>query len=145
MPTLSRGAQRCLDLLKWYAARFRDVYPLQSTIAKNLGKQERQVRNYLTELKSAGLLQVKRDGPNPAMYVLLEQQPTAKNCRSFAAQIATLLPLKRRASISESSCLTQERVWPRKPPTMEDAAYFADDHRRYLAEIEECKRRAQNG
>ena len=139
VPHLSRGAQRCLDLLKWYSARFRDVYPLQSTIAKNLGKKERQVRNYLSELKAAGLLQIKRDGPNPALYVLIEQQPTAKNCRSFAAQIAAHLPLKRRASIYESSCFTQERVWPeqpRKPPNSETAYMTTEETQRFLADLE---------
>lgn len=78
MPHLSRGAQRCLDLLKWYSARFRDVYPLQSTIAAKLGKSTRQVRHYLAELKSAGLVDVRKAGPNPATYIPARCSPKKK-------------------------------------------------------------------
>ena len=65
---LSRGAQRCLKLLRWYAAKFSQVFPYRSTIAKHLGVTSRQVDRYISELKKAGLINVFQCGQQPASY-----------------------------------------------------------------------------
>ena len=79
---LSRGAQRCLKLLRWYSARFSDVHPSQSKIAKHLEVTDRQVRRYLAELVRAGFLKVRKAGPYEASYLLLAK----KNVRSMSGQ-----------------------------------------------------------
>ncbi len=65
---LSRGAQRCIKLLRWYAAHFQEVFPYRSTLAKHLNVSGAQLDRYIRELKSAGLLSVSQAGPQPASY-----------------------------------------------------------------------------
>lgn len=92
---LSRGAQRCLDLLQWYRSRFPRVYPYQSTLARHLKRKLRQTAYYLQELKQAGLIDVIQCGPGPAEYMLLKavdksvenQQFANQNCIAIAQQL----------------------------------------------------------
>jgi DNA-binding transcriptional ArsR family regulator len=86
---------------------------LQSTLAAKLGKTDRHVRNYLSELRSAGLLTVKKDGRNPATYVLTNQIDRKENFRSSSGLISGRYPVYRRASLYESKLGTQERLWPK--------------------------------
>jgi hypothetical protein len=86
---------------------------LQSTLAAKLKKTDRQVRRYLVELVAAGVITVKKDGPNPATYVLISQPDRTKNVRSLSGQMSGLRPVYRRASLYESKLGTQERLWPK--------------------------------
>ena len=108
---LSRGAQRCIKLLRWYAARFRDVYPLQSTIAKHLGVTTRQVGRYVKELRDAGLMSVTSGGPHSACYQVVAE----KNVRSMSDQC----PIISAVSITESHELSSSTKQARKPQGVE--------------------------
>lgn len=123
--TLSRGAQRCLELLQWYSRTFKQVYPLQSTIARKLGKTDRQVRTYLQELRAAGLVAVKKCGQAPATYLLAKQPDRKKNFRSASGLTSGLLPVCAPASITEFESGTQERI----PPQMSDEIHNAEGER----------------
>ena len=50
----SRGADKCLRLLRWYASHHTKVFPGQKKLAQHLGVSDRQVRTYLAELREAG-------------------------------------------------------------------------------------------
>lgn len=65
---LSRGARRCLKILRRYARRYNCVFPYRSTIAKELDVSPRQFDRYISELKLAGLVTVSQSGPQPANY-----------------------------------------------------------------------------
>ncbi len=67
---LSRGAQRCLDLLTWCSNEWRVVQPKQSWLAEKLEIKERQLRTRLSELRRAGLLRVKQHQHGGAYYFL---------------------------------------------------------------------------
>ncbi len=98
---LSRGAKRCIKLLRWYAARFKDVYPLQSTLAKHLGVTTRQVGRYVKELRDAGLTSVTKGGPHSACYQVVAKE----NVRSMSGQ----RPVFRSVSITESQELSNQK------------------------------------
>lgn len=93
MKPLSRGANKCFDLMRWYAARFREIYPYQETIARRLGIKQRQLRKYLLELKNAGLLAIHKQGRAPAVYQLFADE----KCRSSAGRV----PVEASVSITE--------------------------------------------
>lgn len=137
---MSRGARECFGLLRSYQnGALGKAVPFQSTLASRLGVGERMVRKYIRELVARGLLKVHKRQRSSAWYEILRpEQKFQSSFRSEFQSKATYPYMSRKA-------ITTDQLWPRKPPTMEDAAYFAEDHRRYLAEIEECKRRAQNG
>jgi hypothetical protein len=68
---LSHGARRCLDRLRWYQQRYGRVHPFQQKFAERLGVSDRQLRNYLAELRAAGLVSTQKGGPgHPASYRL---------------------------------------------------------------------------
>ena|SRR5579864_553808 len=98
---LSRGAQKCLDLLRWYAARFGEVYPYQDTIAKRLGVTDRQVRRLLGELKAAHLIQINKQGRNPATYQLLP----VENVRSMSGRCSVECPVE--CPVESSASITE--------------------------------------
>ena len=126
---LSRGARKCLDLMRWYAARYEDVYPFQKTIAKRLGVKERQLRNYFLELKIAGLLEIRKSGPRSAIYHVV----TEENCRSSAGQIAGQLPVFSSASISELSNVSENTDQSTDEPTDLYAQAQTETLRRHLS------------
>jgi len=64
---ISGGAKLCFARLAQYAGQDGVAYPLQRTLAKELGVGERQVRRYLEELQGFKLIKVKKqnlDKPN---------------------------------------------------------------------------------
>ena len=72
MESLSRGARRCLQLLRSYAARSGRAFPYQATLAAQLDVKPRMVRYYLAELKAAGFVE----------KVLKRQHSSAEYCLS---------------------------------------------------------------
>jgi hypothetical protein len=102
--TISRGARQCFEYLRKRGTR---AFPFQETIARELGCKERQVRNYLFELKSAGVLVVKKRQRSSAEYVLDRQLFAsliaglgAQNCRSDAPHLITELKILERTTQS---------------------------------------------
>ena len=79
---LSRGATRCLKLLRWYAACYKEVFPYRSTLARQLKVSPQQLDRYIRELKTAGFLKVSQAGPQPSSYQLL----TDKNEKAMIKQ-----------------------------------------------------------
>lgn len=77
MRRISFGAKRCLDLLRWYQKRFRDVFPKQKTLAAQLERGKplslRTLRRWIAELVAAGLLIVTYHGPRGAEYRLVDK------------------------------------------------------------------------
>jgi hypothetical protein len=67
---LSRGAQRLLDLLRWYGARFRRIHPAQIKLGMNLKVSIATVKRWLLELKQLGAVIVQKYGPHSAEYEL---------------------------------------------------------------------------
>ena len=61
-PDLSVGAKLAYAMLLKYAWADHAVYPGQQTLATDMGAGERSVRNYLTELEQAQLLEVTQRG-----------------------------------------------------------------------------------
>ena len=59
---LSTGAKVTYAMFLDYAWNHDSVFPGQATLAKHIGVTERHVRNFIAELKRAGLLAVKRRG-----------------------------------------------------------------------------------
>ncbi len=57
---LSHGAVRCWSVLKTYAEGKEEAYPAMKTISNDMGISIVQVRKYVTELKSVGLIQVEK-------------------------------------------------------------------------------------
>lgn len=74
---LSRGAERCLEVLRWYAARFRRVFVFQRTLAVTLGRTLRQIQRYVRELKQFGFVLVKKEGRGPATYRVVPVENSA--------------------------------------------------------------------
>ena len=72
MDNLSRGARRCLQLLRSYAARSGRAFPYQAKLAAQLDVKPRMVRYYLAELKAAGFVE----------KVLKRQHSSAEYCLS---------------------------------------------------------------
>ncbi len=71
-PKISFGAKITYGVLLSYAWQEDFCYPAQASIAKDLNLKERQVRNLLTELKKAGLINWKQQGLNkPNIYFIL--------------------------------------------------------------------------
>jgi biotin operon repressor len=60
--TLSRGARALHRLLTELHQQFRSVFPSQETLARHLECSVRSVRNYLTELRAAGLVETEPRG-----------------------------------------------------------------------------------
>jgi hypothetical protein len=109
---LSRGAQRLLDLLRWYGSRFRRIHPKQEKLATHLKVKIRQLRYYVRELVDATLLLVRKCGRNSAEYELLAQE----KCRSSAG----LVQVEAVSSSMNVSVPHTARV-ERKPPRKETA------------------------
>jgi hypothetical protein len=126
---LSRKANECLKLLRWFAARFGDVYPKQETIARHLKLKERHVRNVLTELKKAGLVVIEKSGPRAATYKLL-----------LPVRLPVFLPVKVpvygfRSLYNLHSATTSAEAWPKpmgtatqNSPEMERVFQWAEEH-----------------
>lgn len=106
---LSRGAQRCLKLLRWYAAHFQEVYPYRSTLAKRLGVSIRQLTNYICELKKAGFVSVSQEGPQSASYHVV----AGKNCPASSQLLPSKFPASRRSPYIVSG--TAEEIWHKFP------------------------------
>lgn len=106
---LSRGAQRCLKLLRWYAAHFQEVFPYRSTIAKHLSVTSRQVDRYISELKKAGLVNVSQAGPQPATYQVVAGQ----NVEGMSKLRRSNVEASRRSPYIVSG--TAEEIWHKFP------------------------------
>lgn len=61
-PGISPGAKLLYVLLLSYAWNKGSCFPGQDRVADDLGVSDRSVRNYITELESAGLLRIKQRG-----------------------------------------------------------------------------------
>jgi len=113
---LSRGARRCLQLLKWYAARFDDVFPYQETLARRLGVGVRQVKRYIRELVAAELVAVSNPGRGPNSYqVLVDKNVPSKSPRSPLERKPPLYELNSNYRRKEARCLTAAEMWPEQP------------------------------
>ncbi len=137
---LSHGARRCLDRLRWYQQRYGRVHPFQEKFAERLGVSDRQLRNYLAELRAAGLVSTQKGGPgHPASYRLTpsntsglisgqlpvyfrskptmedsevspDQRVTEENFRSKAAQFSSSGSYS--SDFDQSECTVQEHREP---------------------------------
>ncbi len=121
---LSRGADRLLDLLRWYGARFRRIFPKQAKLAAHLKVCVQQIRRYLLELKRAGFVQVLSGGRSSAEYVLLQaaqdHQHASENARLTRAQCATNARFEAGPTLYLSANVPVSRV-ARKPARKETA------------------------
>jgi Helix-turn-helix domain len=69
---VSPGAMLCWAALARHAGQDGDCYPREVTLAKELGRSERQVRRYVRQLESAGLIRISARGLNePNRYEFL--------------------------------------------------------------------------
>lgn len=121
MRPLSRGAERLLDRLFWYAARYRRIYPHQSKLADGLKVSSGTLRRWLLELKRAGLLIVRKCGRNAAEYELQEAaigQRFAQINERSKSSLRTVDALSGHYS-SSSSSISSRKPPCRKPPQME--------------------------
>lgn len=117
---MSRGAERCLALLRWYASRFERVYPKRSTLAKRLAVSSRSVDNYLRELKTCGFVGILQEGPHPASYHVLSAEnceASAKLLRSFSDPTYSYMSLSSNTQSSLASATPVER--PEENPSLE--------------------------
>jgi DNA-binding transcriptional MocR family regulator len=63
---ISHGAAMCYATLATFDKQRRGVvWPRQATVAAQLGCKERMVRNYLRELREAGLIEIRQVGSRP--------------------------------------------------------------------------------
>ena len=115
---LSRGAQRLLDVLRWYGSKFNRIFPFQSKLADHVGVCIRQLRRYVRELVDALLIRVHRGGPHAAEYELAPEAVAAKNVRSLSA----LCPIKATGSFNTVSAPHAARI-ERKPAQREDGRF----------------------
>jgi hypothetical protein len=76
---LSRGAQRCLDRLRFYARQTGRAFPFQDTLAVDLKRDVRTVQRYISELVDFGAVKVIRRQHHSAEYVVSEEI-VACNC-----------------------------------------------------------------
>jgi hypothetical protein len=131
---LSRGAERLLDLLRWYGARFRRIFTKQSKLAAHLKVCVQQIRRYLVELR--GLVTVYKCGRNPAEYVLsqdsVDQYDASENARLTRGRCAVDARSIASASLLLSVAVSQSRSVPRKPPRRQTALERASE--RFLRE-----------
>ena len=105
MPTLSRGARRCLAILQSYAAVSGRAFPFQATLAAKLDVSPRTVRRYLHELAAAGLVVVKKRQHSSAEYRL----QTGQNVRSgVRSDVRSERRYKERVLVSAE----EMRMWP---------------------------------
>lgn len=140
----SRGAQRLLDLLRWYGLTFKRgrIFPTQLKLGGQLKVSLSTVRRWLRELKEIGAVFVRKYGRQAAEYELkkaiLNQIDAAENERSTNCQrtigdqsIATKSGASFSASlpvsvnsythVSKKHTGTQAQTQPqRKPAQMED-------------------------
>lgn len=70
MNELSRGAQRCLQILQYYSRGKGYCWPAQSTLAEKLGVTVRQVKRYIRELKESGYVTSNQRPNTSCMYNL---------------------------------------------------------------------------
>ena len=106
---MSRGAVRCLEVLKRFARGKKNCWPEQAQLARAMDCSERAVRNYLNELRDAGRIVSKRRPNSSCMYELVddfavpeaERQKTVENSLCFAVP-------ERQICRSTISSLTEE-------------------------------------
>jgi DNA-binding transcriptional MocR family regulator len=70
--TLSRGARGCLKVLESYlGGGINQCWPSQATIARQMGRTDRQVQRYIHELVACGILvSLRRTSNSPHTYRL---------------------------------------------------------------------------
>lgn len=88
--SLSRGALRCLEQLKYYARQSGRAFPFQDTLARDLKRDSRTVRRYLFELVQTGHLQVIKRQHSSAEYVLSDVQSNVRSGDSILTEAKTL-------------------------------------------------------
>ena len=115
---LSRGAQRLLDVLRWYGSKFNRIFPFQSKLADHVGVCIRQLRRYVRELVDALLIRVHRGGPHAAEYELAPEA-VAGNVRSLSA----LCPVSAARSFNTVSAPHTATRIERKPAQREDRRF----------------------
>lgn len=97
---ISLGARMCYSMLLSYAWQENFCFPAQTRLAEDLGIGERTVRQYLKELRDAGLITWKQRGLNrPNVYQILKLPvlaPTAASGTPGPAESAA--PDRQRAS-----------------------------------------------
>ena len=87
--TLSAGARLAYAVLLMYAWQEQACFPGQAKMAGDIGVGERQLRNYLKELESAGYIRIKRQGLNrPNLYYILDVKTKLKKSRNRSGAAA---------------------------------------------------------
>lgn len=86
---LSPGSRLLYGLLKMYAWQAGSAYPGQDRLAEEMGVSTRQIRNYQTELVSAGLIRIEQRGlkqtnrywiePIPSDFLSERKDPSAQD------------------------------------------------------------------
>lgn len=131
---LSRGAERLLNLLRWYGSRFRRIFPKQSKLASSLKVCVQQIRRYLVELRD--FVTVHKCGRNPAEYVLsqdsVDQYDASENARLKRGLCAVEARSEASRSLLLSEVSSKVQSVPRKPPTRQTALERATE--RFLRE-----------
>ena len=115
---LSRGAQRLIDVLRWYGSRFQRIFPFQSKLAAHLNVCVRQLRRYVRELADALLIRVHRAGPHASEYELAPEA-VAGNVRSLSGHCPGK---ENRPLITVSAPHAAARI-ERKPAQREDGRF----------------------
>lgn len=126
MPTVSRGARRCLALLQSYAAVSGRAFPYQATLAAKLDVSPRTVRRYLHELAAAGLVVVKKRQHSSAEYRLQTGQNVRSGVRSG---------VRSERRYKERVLVSAEEMWPKSPaesqpnPEWDEIVKWATEYR----------------
>lgn len=68
---ISRGAEKCLLLLRWMKKKHGNVFPSQQWIARHFKVDLRTVIRWIAELKRIGQIQVQKRGPRSAVYKIV--------------------------------------------------------------------------
>lgn len=135
---LSRGSRKLFNLLRWYASRFAEVYPLRETLARRLKCSLRSIGLWISELKKTGLVKVFCRGRQAATYeiqqVPMTQLDAEDSCRASAARVPRECPSY---PITQWNVRNREyRPYnpPRRKPPEAEQNYILPGQERALAE-----------
>lgn len=117
---ISRGASALLDLLNWYASKFKRVYPSQLKLAEHLKVTVRQIQRYVRELRDAAMVTAKKAGRAAAEYTLSELGKMSGRSRVEVASKSRLAGAP--PYMLNSVVVSRPRV-ARKPPQRELTGY----------------------
>lgn len=121
---LSRRAFELLDLLRWYASRFRRVFPSQAKLAEKLKLTIRQVKRLVKQLRDCGVIKTFRCGRCSQEYEIDSHHALVENVPSKSLPLPVKVPSVQPApyllnSVKRKSRYARQPEVRRKPPQME--------------------------